>query len=310
MGYPSSFKRALLFAALLAPAAHAQLGWGNAVACLTDTLRPSLEFDGMIATAVMFMLLLITIAYMGGKIFEKPELGVWAKVEAQNLVITGFLIGIIFFGLGVGCSVLGAQSGGSPFKKIDVGLGEIQDKYGTELSKKLVSDAMDSQMKAVSYMYVVATPIYQKGIAYRANQRARAQYRDMLVDIQLPLLVSVNVQRLAMYMADIMVLNALLPAAILFRAFFITRDVGNFLLALSFGLFIVVPMAYLIFLEAYQDLSAANIFTGLPNDNVAGNALLKIGYITPAAILLPNFAMVVLISFVMAGHKALRGIGV
>lgn len=311
---------AAVFLALLLSGAPFSLDWGAAQTCFGSgftgggTISVQSTFDSPIATTVMAMVFLIAIAYMLGSALEKPELAFWAKVEMQNLLIAGLLVMLIIAAFAGGCTLMFDQAGGkSPFASIDSSLGKMEKFYGIDMSKKLVSNAMDSYMRAVSYIYVNAQPSYQKGIGYRANQRARAQYREMVVDMQLPFLVSINVQRLAFQMANLAVLNIILPAAILFRAFFVTRDVGNFMLALALGLYFVLPMAYLLAYTSLGEIGKEDKMDALkleiPGDNVVGDGLIRIGYMATAAILVPNIALVFLISFVMAANKGLRGIG-
>jgi len=303
----------LLALALLATPLAYSLDWGGAAqVCIGSALAPIGDFDMPISITVIMMMLLITLAYMGGKILQKEEMGVWAKIEGQNLLISGLLVLCVLAAFASGCAMLQytAPSGGaSPYQSIDANLGKLSNKYGLDIAKNLVSKSMDNQMSAVAYIYYVESPFYQKGISYKANLRAQSQYQEMVADMQIPFLMIIQAQRIGFMAVEVMVVTILLPAAILFRTLFVTRDIGNFLIALSFGLYIAVPMLYVIAFQAYGNIDI-DVLYDIPRDNVVGDALIRIGYITPAAILLPNLAMVVLISFVMAAHKGLRGIGV
>lgn len=325
MGYRSSCEQqnrcarilpaaALLFALLLQNALA--LNWGSAgTICFGSQIGVITEFDSPIVIVVMLMVFLIALAYMLGKISENEHFSFWAKIEAQNLIISGLLVMGVLGAFAGGCTILSdyANPGGNtaftPYEAIDARLGRLSTDYGLDIAKTLLSKSMDNQMKAVAYIYYIESPFYQKGIAYKANLRAMSQHLDMVADMQIPFLMIIQAQRVAFMAAQVVVVSILLPAAILFRSFFITRDVGNFMIALALGLYFVVPMFYMLALGAYSAIDFSAL-SDLPRDNILDAGLLKIGYLAPAAILLPNLAMIIFISFAMAAHKALRGIGV
>lgn len=316
MAYQKSFSAQLLLLLAISGSALA-LPWdGAGVQCLAGMgqfmIDPS--FNSMIITAVMLVIVIIAIAYMLSQVFEKQELALWAKLEAQNLLISGILVLCVLAAFGMGCSMLTAQAGsGNPFATIDDFLMKMHNEHGLALTKELISDSMADQMRSVSYIYWSVPVLGGRGIAYKANWRAVSQHREMVADIHLPILVSLQVQRLAFMMLNQAVFTALLPAAILFRMLFITRDVGNFLIALSFGIFFAMPLVYLMAYGAYQNLpKPADIVGDFPADSpvMLGDALLRIGYLGPLAVLVPNLALVLVVTFTMAASKALRGIGV
>ncbi len=292
------------------------LPWdGAALTCFSGvSFYITSEFNQMIIAATMLAILIIAFAYMVSQVLERQELAFWAKTEAQNLLISAMLIGVVLAAFGVGCSVLTAQAGtSSPFAAVDGFLQKMYNEHGLGLTSELISRSMDDQLRAVSYIYWSVPVLGGKGIAYKANWRAVSQHREMVADLQLPILVSLQVQRLAFMMLNQAVFSALLPAAILFRMLFITRDVGNFLIALSFGIFFAMPLVYLMAYQAYDKLpTPADIEVDFAPDSpkMLGSALLRIGYLAPAAILVPNLALVLVISFTMAASKALKGIGV
>lgn len=316
MGCQKSFS-ATLGLLLLAGIASA-LPWDGlqVASCFGGTFGVVNEFDSMIETTIVLVVLIIALSYMLGSVLEKQELTLWSKLEAQNLLISGVLVLVVLGAFATACSVLSAQSSGSgaatPFKAVDNYLSDMYNKQGLDISKTLIAGSMADQMRAVSYIYWSVPVLGGSGIAYKANWRAVSQHREMLVDLQLPLLASLQIQRLAFTALNQAVLMALLPAAVLFRMFFITRDVGNFLLALSFGIFFGMPMVYLLTYQAYAKLPQPDTLgTDFPRDSppMLDDALLRIGYLAPAAILVPNIALIIVVSFTMAGSKALRGIG-
>lgn len=314
MDYPKLFSAQLLLLLAISGTALA-LPWDTAsVACFGSTFRIVGNFNGMIITAVMLVIVIIALAYMLSQMLEKQELALWAKLEAQNLLISGVLVLCVLAAFGIGCSMMTAQAGSSdPFATIDDFLMKMYNEQGLSLTKDLISDSMADQLRSVSYIYWSVPVLGGRGIAYKANWRAVSQHREMVADIHLPILVSLQVQRLAFVMLNQAVFTALLPAAILFRMLFITRDVGNFLIALSFGIFFCMPLVYLLSYEAYQHLPTPEDISGdfKPDSGpMLGNALLRIGYLAPVAILVPNLALVLVVSFTMAASKALRGIGV
>jgi hypothetical protein len=107
----------------------------------------------------------------------------------------------------------------------------------------------------------------------------------------------------------------LLPAALFMRLFFFSRDVGNLLIALSFALYFALPLTYALGFQAMDGIvtglggTPTNPFANLPvtHDNVTGDALARIGFLSAPAILFPNLAMVITVTMTMALSKALKG---
>jgi hypothetical protein len=130
-------------------------------------------------------------------------------------------------------------------------------------------------------------------------------------------MVSIMAQKLLMDIAIPGVFSVILPAAIMLRMLFPTRDVGNLLLALSFAAYFALPLTYVFFFDATAAVQK-NVFTDASieqpfgrfapgYDAITGDAMQKVGFMATQAIIAPNLALVVMVSMTMALYKAFRG---
>lgn len=324
MAYPSWYnaKFALSFAIFLATlaggasGASPQLAWDSQTLCSSATAQILANANEAIVAVAMLIIIIIALAYMIGEGFEKQELTFWAKTEFQNAVISAILIAAVVGTFGISCeiskSIVGSSAGGDAVMSSYTRIEKLNAQYGTVLTKKLVQDAVGDQMKTMSYIYWGVPYLGGRGMAYGANWRAVAQHRELLAEMQMPIMASLKIQALVLKYISLTVVALLLPAAALLRMVFFTRDAGNYLIALSFALFFIYPLTYVIILDAYKDPGGMPLpkasATGMPEDWLLGNAMLQVGYITPLAIIAPNLALILTISFTMAAGKALKGL--
>jgi hypothetical protein len=157
-----------------------------------------------------------------------------------------------------------------------------------------------------------------------ANRKAYSAHREYLIDLYLPILASLNAQKFVLQGISWMGAYVLLPFAFVLRLVPPTREFGNMLIALFFGLYIVVPTMYAmsgaVFLQNVVKNAPYEVTTlekfhsfGLDNSIVPKadpreTILYKIGSTIPQAIFLPNIVIIVAVSSIMALSKALRAI--
>ena len=315
---------ALLLLAVLFPALHAADPLATAGACFGNSVSVIPDFSAPLTVALCGLAILMGLVFMLGEAFEKPEMTVWAKTESVTLGWSVLLIGLVLFGFFTSCGLANVMAGGTasapvnPLVLAGSDLDQLDQNFGLPLASSLVESSISNQLGSVYYAYWSVPVLNGGGMAYRANKRAWAQQEDLLADLYLPLLVSVNVQKLLISVLSLGVLGVLLPAALFLRIFFFSRDVGNFLIALSFALYFALPIMYVLSFQAADAVvassflpaggTAANPFAALPGaDSVVGDAFARIGFLAIPAILFPNLALVVVVTMTMALNKALKG---
>jgi hypothetical protein len=118
----------------------------------------------------------------------------------------------------------------------------------------------------------------------------------------------------------------ILPIAFVFRAFFPLRQMGNVLIALSIGLYVLVPFMYAFNLAMYDAVfndcttysklvcdfvvdgcTPINLSTDITCTNPG--SFWNVARLLPQAFFLPNLTIAVFITFMGAVNKALKAIG-
>lgn len=294
---------------------------GSSLTCAGQQLQLASSFNSPLLAAGLLVALLIGLVYMISQMVEKPEWSVWSKNEAVTLGWSVLLIAAVMGAFTVSCGLSGAMfpqypSGTTPAQMAVEHLDALSANFGLPLAKDMVSQSIDAQLDAMHYAYF-GVPVLPGGggLAYRANKRAWSSQWDLLFDLYMPLLFSLQAQKMAMGVLLPGIIGILLPAALLLRMIFVTRDVGNFLIALCFALYFALPLMYVISFAATDSVVAglggnvSNPFGTLSaaRDKVVGDAFQRVGFLATQAILFPNLALVVVITMTMAINKALKG---
>jgi hypothetical protein len=272
--------------------------------------------------AIAFVIAIIVLSYMVGRSINDQKLLTWAKIEGANFAIS---IALIFVVLGafIGSCELSTKIAGigpneNPIEYATLGLKKISDNFGISVAKELLQSSVKDQFNSMFYAYW-SDPIHEGGgLAYRANVRAFSAHKELLIDLYLPLAMMIEMQRFFLELVLPGVVGVILPSALLFRLIFATRDVGNILVAISFSIYFVFPLMYILTLGAVQGTtemmggSEQNPFENfsLAKSSIVGDAFLKIGFVSVIAILIPNIVLIATVTMTMALYKGLRGIGV
>jgi hypothetical protein len=287
--------------------------------CGIDTFakNDSLNFIGI---ALIFVSLAIALSYMYGKLSHDVKSETWAKDEAQNLLITVLLFaGLLVFFTG-SCKLAEEYVGGSPFSASYSYMNRLLSSNGVSVLRDLTYGSLKNQLEATQYLFVGFTPYTGYGMAEKANYRALSSHKEFLIDLYLPIIASLNAQKYMLQMIEIVSASVLLPFAFILRLVPPTREYGNMLLALFFGLYIIVPTTYALSGVAYENLVEhpymvsghefrdSVAFGSEPGGNQA--QFYRLASTLPQAIFLPNLVVIMLISCVMAITKALRAIAV
>jgi hypothetical protein len=273
----------------------------------------------------MLTVVLISLAYMASQIAQSEKLAVWAKDELFQLLLSVVLVTLVA-GIAIGAcefskEYMGAITGQarygtvSPFTLSYGYLDGLVNRQGVNLAKSIVKSGINEQLKGTKYVFWGLPITGGCGIAYEAAAKARASQKELIVDLMMPAMVSLELQKNLLMFAEAMGMAVLLPFAIVLRIIPFTRDAGNLLISLSLGAYVVLPATYV--LNAYAATSiidpAAGWYAGLQNaigDTQFTSDLYLVGSILPQAILLPNVSIVIVTGFVMGFNKALKSIEV
>jgi len=320
----------LLFAASLAWAEDPPPYTGTGSTCSVESFGAVGNGLAVSFIAVSFAIvsLCIALAYMYSKFREDPAMGVWAKDESFNLVISALLFAGLLIFFSASCSVAESYSGGNPIYASQQYLDALISSNGLNILKTLSSDSITNQLDATKYRYLGLTPFWGEGAALRSNRKAYSSHEEFLIDMYLPIIASLTAQKYIIIGIAWMGAYVLLPFAFVMRLIPPTRDFGNVMIALFFGLYIVVPTLYAmsgsVFMSSivnnpdpYTTDPGLEKFCSYGLDNreppcgpSSGTVLYRIGSTIPQAVFLPNLAIIVAISCIMALSKALRAIAV
>ena len=289
-----------------------------------------------IAIALALVSVAIAAAYMYGKAMEAPEAEVWARDEAANLVITVLLFaGLAAFFTGA-CNLAVAYTGDSPFAATYNYLDRLAYNQALPGIKHLIDLSLHNQEGATKYLYVGFVPYTGHGIAPDASKRALSANEEFTIDLFLPMIASLEAQRQILQALQIFSSSMLLPFAFILRLIAPTREMGNMMIALFFGIYIVAPTMYALSSAAF-DKVMANPMSHMTTCTVArpplpplsvpcpiydfkdwslgpetgsGSWLFRIGAAMPQAVFLPNLVIIVVTTCAMSMTKALRAIQV
>ncbi len=267
----------------------------------------------------------IGLAYMYSRVKTDERVSVWAKDEAHNLLITVLLfVGILVFFTG-SCRLAEEYVGKDPISASTDYINTLLGSGGLDILKSLTYSSLNDQKDATYYLYWGFTPFFGSGAADMANYRALSAHKEFVIDLYIPIIASLTAQKYALLAIKWVAASALLPFAFVLRVFPATRDMGNLLIALFFGIYIIVPATYAMSGKIFMDtivsqppvlITGVNPFYtyGLDYRSGAGdtrNAVFyKIGSVLPQAIFLPNLVIIITVTCITSIWKALRVLAV
>jgi len=275
------------------------------------------EFVGV---AFLLVSLAIAGAYMYGHAMQSERADVWAKDEAANLLISVLLFaGLVAVFTGA-CTLASEYADANPFVASYRYLDRLVYNTGLESARFLVLESLRNQKDATRYLYIGFVPYTGHGIGADANYRALSANKEFMVDLLLPMAASLSAQRQILQIIEIFASSMLLPFAFILRVIPMTRDAGNMLIALFFGIYIVAPTLYAMSGAAFEKVLANPVMHGvysfsdwsLGSDSVPLQEkwLFRIGSLMPQAVFVPNLVVVVVVTCTMSLAKGLRAIQV
>ncbi|NYZ74158.1 hypothetical protein H0O00_03370 [Candidatus Micrarchaeota archaeon] len=332
--------KAILFLLLAITAVHAG-------SCTADATGVILSEEGTnILLAMMFVVMVVAAAYIAGTALSNANYIVFAKDEAYHLAFSVLMLaafsGIVLMSCGLGdmfYSSVFQNMGNLPTGCYapDKGMnstaicyaGAVQadaQKMAASYIKNNIGMIMDSTW-AFSIQWPLMNTYTSSAGSYRkiiANQ-----YDMVLNSFIIPALVSVSMQKLLLEFVTTSVIQWILPSAFILRIFIPTRQMGNILIALSLGLYVLVPFMYVFSFAMYDAVGTkedCEKFALAACDPVVDNydcgdadsaketctnpdSFWNVSRLLPVAFFLPNLTIAVLITFLGAVHKGLRVLG-
>jgi hypothetical protein len=185
-----------------------------------------------------------------------------------------------------------------------------------QMSQQYLRKYIDNQMAATFSVTVQIPFIDAYTHSAESYKKVHAQQYDLVLNsFIIPALLSLNMQKMMLDFVTDNVITWILPIAFLFRIFIPTRQMGNYLIALALGLYVLIPFMYTFNLAMYDIVSLdCTYFQNVTNDFVFGNGCLSYGFwnagrLMPQAFFLPNLTIALFITFMGAINKALKVIG-
>jgi hypothetical protein len=328
--------KAGLFILLLVCAAHAS--------CISDATEIVISDQGLLLGAVIGLTaVVLALAYMIGTTFGHTHYVVFAKDEAYHLgfsllMLLAFSAVLMFscdlmnyFFHGVFTNLSNLTSGcyigeGSGLNATASCYLKLVKNDATRLSKSYIQNYLDYLMES-TFSFSLAIPLLNSYTAIPGAYRrvVSNQYDIILNTFLIPSLMSLSMQKLGLDFINENVIRWILPSAFVLRFFIPTRQMGNMLIALSLGLYVIVPFMYVFNLAMYDAvLSDCTAYASAVCDNVVDSYSCSsapevtcsnpdgfwfVARLIPQAIFLPNLTIAILITFLSAVHKGLRVVG-
>lgn len=284
-----------------------------------------LDALSFISVTLALVAFTIAIAYMYSKVREDPVTEVWAKDEAGNLIISVLLFAGILLSFTASCKIAEAYAGRDPFDTSVSYIDTLLSNQGLGVFRSLTQQSLEDQKKATAYLYVGITPFTGSGVAKSASYRALSAQKELVIDMYLPIVASLNAQKYVLQAIRWMAASVLLPFAFILRLIPFTRDYGNMMIAIFFALYIAVPTTYAMSANAFSKITDGpitcvsmcgnNIFQTYGLDGGGSvdekkTVLYQVGSAIPQAVFIPNLVIVVAVTTAMALSKALRAFAV
>ncbi|MFH1684987.1 MAG: hypothetical protein ABH983_01650 [Candidatus Micrarchaeota archaeon] len=271
-------------------------------------LEEQIWIQTLVAVAFMLAVLLIALAYMFGVATQNTQLVFHAKNELAQLVISAVMIAVLLMTSVSICSIASGFTQDTPISYTESYLDNLVETGRSQVSL-LIQKSLQNQISATQWRFEGTwggiISLGGTGEAINARTKAISASQEMLIDLLLPMVASLKIQYIFIGLIDSLVFTFGIPFGLLFRILPGTRTAGDFILAACLGLYLVFPLTYVINATIYDTSVATD--TDLDWNADAGNIDFRtIGQLIPQAIFLPNLAIVITTSFIMAFSKAMR----
>lgn len=317
---------ALLFSLLLL------LSVSHSLECLENATDYILSEQGVLIVGVLvFTMLIIIIAYIAGTFTGNPNFLVFAKDEAWHFGFSVLILLLFSMILLLACNSVDffykttleelgtttCYSSTAEMTAVSICYLDQAKRDAERIAENAIDEYVDKLMSS-TWSATISIPLLNSVTsAAGAFRRIDAfQYDTVLYTFIFPALVSFNMQQLFLTFISDVVLKWILPAAFVLRIFPPTRQMGNMLIALSIGLYVIVPFMYTFNLAMYDVINEdyCTDYYGIIWDGAFGGCgdtgnFWDVARLLPQAFFLPNLTIAFLIAFLVGVNKALRVIG-
>ncbi len=310
------------------------LSVSQALDCVENATDIVLSEQGtLIIAVIIFTMLIIIVAYVVGIVTGNVNFTVFAKDEAWHFGFSIILLLLFSTILLISCSAVDffykttlEEVGTVNCYTISAEMTDVSMCY-IEMAKrdaeKMAENSIDKyidKLMSSTFTVTISIPLFNSVTsAAGAWRRVDANQYDTVLNMFLfPALISLNMQQLFLGFISSTIVYWLLPAAFVFRIFIPTRQMGNILIALSIGLYVLVPFIYTFNLAMYDVIGDGECAyyqaQGIIDDAVFGGCgrtgnFWDVARLLPQAFFLPNLAIALVITFLVGVNKALRVIG-
>ncbi len=247
-------------------------------------------FNGATLLAVLSVFFVAALVYMLANFLRKDKYLGFARGELRQGIYTLILLASMAFLTNFSCLLsdyLTDAGGKTPFEISRTYLdGLIWNTAAPTYSNLVASSVTLGNVAAITNQYGVSVWGFS-GNPY-AGFNAIISSMELVENMFPVLMASLMAQRLILDLAQLLGFQLLVPLGILFRAFSPTRDAGSFLIATGFGLFLVLPLTF-VMAEETSNAVFANFQHGGQKLGIDRSSL---GYAAWAgAFLLPAFPL-------------------
>jgi len=208
-------------------------------------------FSQTIVAALLAVTFICAIVYMFAQFARRPEWEAWVKVQLYHVGISALLaFGAVWFSLlacGISAEVamnaLQLPSPQDPFILAQQHLSGMMMGSMRAAISQIISVQVKSEYFAATYVQL-GGPTFGMGFAPWPVYRVISGNAQLLSGLLIPFTSSIFAQIIGLQVVQATAFTIVLPMGILLRAFAITRDAGSFMIAASIGLYIVLPLTY------------------------------------------------------------------
>lgn len=202
-------------------------------------------FNQAIVLVLLILAFITGIVYMLAQLMRRPEWEAWVKIQLYNIAISALLAaGAIWFAsLACGISVWVGGGLEDPFTIADNYLNDLFSNNINEAIRQLVIVQISAEYLAATYLQI-GSPSFGMGFAPFPVYKVISNNAQLLMNLAMPFASSILAQKIGLEIIHASAFTVLLPVGIFLRAFAVTREAGAFVIAMSIGFFVVLPLTY------------------------------------------------------------------
>jgi len=207
-------------------------------------------FNELIVLAFLTIAFICAIVYMLAQFMRRPEWEAWVKIQLYHAGMSALLaVGAVMFAwFACGVSVWVASDGNpatpdDSFTVANQYLGDLFSKNIKPAIWQLIMVQIKAEYFAATYIQI-GSPTFGMGFAPLPVYKVISSNAQLLTNLAMPFASALLAQKIGLEIIKASAFTILLPLGIVLRMFTVTRDAGSFLIATSIGLFVVLPLTY------------------------------------------------------------------